>query len=209
MVQPEREVQVLPEPTALGFGDCQKDAVSEVGAPSLPPIITQDIEMADIPTADALPNAKGSAPEFPKAGKQPWAMRMLKRKARLACIAQIISWTKDTGERMVQRHRLAFADSCSHLDNVTAEELMQKVRTNGMQVSATEPISEYFSSDSPRWNTDRAGAAFTAAIPWSRAKDDTHGKEDAEGTRGVTIQIAMQQAIDGFEREAENCLQLL
>ena len=80
---------------------------------------------------------------------------------------------------------------------------------NGMQVSATEPISEYFSSDSPRWNTDRAGAAFTAAIPWSRAKDDTHGKEDAEGTRGVTIQIAMQQAIDGFEREAENCLQLL
>ena len=104
MVQPEQEVQVLPEPTALGFGDRQKDAVSEVGAPLPPPIITQDVEMADIPTADALPNIKGSTPEVQKAGQQPWAVRMLKRKARLVHMAQMVSWMEDTGEQMVWRH---------------------------------------------------------------------------------------------------------
>ena len=110
---------------------------------------------------------------------------------------------------MVWRYRLTFADSCSHLDNVAAEELMQKVRTNGMQVTATEPISEYLILDAPCWNADRASAAFAMAVPWSRAEDATHGKEDAKGMRGVTIQMAMQRAIDGFEREAENRLQLL
>ena len=80
---------------------------------------------------------------------------------------------------------------------------------NGMQVTAMELISEYLILDAPCWNADRAGAAFTTAVPWSRAEDATHRKEDIKGMRGVTIQMAMQRAIDGFEREAENHLQLL
>ena len=98
MVQPERALKELPEPKALRFSDHCTDAVSEVGAPSPPPIVIQDVEMADIPTTDASTNFNGSAPEVPKAGKQPWAVRMLKRKARLARIAQIVSWTEETGE---------------------------------------------------------------------------------------------------------------
>lgn len=54
------------------------------------------------------PKPKVIPPEQPKVDKKLWSKQVLKRKAHLARMAQIISWTEETGESKIQCYRSAF-----------------------------------------------------------------------------------------------------
>ena len=97
----QHEATPWPEPAIAVFKDHQREEVGEMIVLSPAVIVVEDVKMADNLATDSMPIVKGIPLELPKVAKKPWLVRMLRRKARLAQIAQIVAWTEDMGECMI------------------------------------------------------------------------------------------------------------
>ena len=94
----QHEATPRPEPAIAVFKDRQREEAGEMTALSLAVIVVKDVKMANNLATDSMPIVEGSSLEPLKVVKKPWSVRMLRRKAHLAQIAQIVAWSEDMDE---------------------------------------------------------------------------------------------------------------
>ena len=94
----QHEAIAQPESAITIFKDHQREEVGEITVTLPAVIVVEDIKMAENLVTDSMPIIEGISLEQLKVAKKPWSVQMLRRKAHLAQITQIIAWTEDMGE---------------------------------------------------------------------------------------------------------------